>query len=58
MTKKKLYLTTKENYNTWNYVGDPLNPHTTLDVGTVVVDDKREIEVDDFGAYVIRYLKN
>ena len=52
---KKLYLT-KQNGDgkTWYYVGDPINPNTTFDVGMVEVPDRAEIRVDEFGAYVER----
>ena len=52
----KLYLTKQVNDITWNYIKDPLHPNTTLDVGLVNVEDKKEIRVDDFGAYVERIL--
>ncbi len=51
---KKFYLTKQQTDKLWNYVGDPINPHTTLDIGLVEVEDKSEIKVDNFGAYVIR----
>lgn len=51
---KKLYLTKQENGTQWNYIGDPLHPTSTLDVGIVTVLDKSEIRVDDYGAYVER----
>lgn len=53
---KKLYLTKQTSGDNWHYIGDPLNPHTTMDVGIVSVPDRCEIRVDDFGAYVVRTL--
>lgn len=52
--EKKYYLTKQENETLWNYIGDPLNANTTFDTGIVTVENKSEIRVDDFGAYVIR----
>lgn len=57
MIAKKLYLTKQENDKLWNYIGDPLNPNTTLDAGLVTVEDKSEIRVDDFGAYVTKFIE-
>lgn len=57
MIYKKLYLTTQENNTLWNYVGDPINPNTTLDVGLIEVQDRSEIRVDEFGAYITRPIK-
>lgn len=52
---KKLYLTKQQNMKgLWNYIGDPLHPNTTLDVGLVEVSDRSEIRVDEYGAYVER----
>lgn len=56
--EKKLYLTKQETKTQWNYIGDPLNPTTTLDTGLVTVEDKSEIKVDDFGAYITRNISN
>jgi hypothetical protein len=53
---KRLYITKETQDNYWHYVGDPLNPFTTLDVGLVKIEDKSEIKVDDYGAYVEREL--
>ena len=53
---KRFYLTTQATQTSWNYVGDPKNPNTTLDVGIITVEDKSEIRVDDFGMYVEREL--
>lgn len=55
--EKKYYLTSQETDKLWNYVGDPIHPNTTLDTGLVEV-DKEEIRVDQFGAYVIRFLES
>lgn len=52
--EKKYYLTKQETNTLWNYVGDPINRNTTLDCGLVSVEDKGEIRIDDFGAYVVR----
>ena len=52
--EKRFYLTTQEMNGYWNYVGDPLHPYTTLDVGLIKVEDRSETRVDDYGAYVIR----
>jgi len=52
---KKIYLTKQRgDGKTWDYVGDPLNPTTTFDMGMVEVLDRTEIRVDEFGAYVER----
>ena len=51
---KKLYLTTRQGMSSWHYIGDPVNPNTTFDVGTVEVADPSEIRIDHFGAYVER----
>lgn len=58
MIAKKYYLTKQENPTTWNYVGDPLHPNTTMDTGLVTVTEKAEIRVDEFGAYVTRFIEN
>ena len=50
---KRIYLTKQIDNKSWYYVGDPLNPNTTLDTGIINVDLK-EIRVDEFGAYVER----
>ncbi len=56
MKEKKYYLTKEEGVGKlWNYVGDPLNPNTTLDAGLIEV-YREEIRVDQFGAYVLRFL--
>jgi hypothetical protein len=55
MKDKKYYLTKQENSKLWNYVGDPLNPNRTLDAGLIEV-DREEIRVDEFGAYVRRFV--
>jgi hypothetical protein len=52
--EKKLYLTKQTSSTDWYYIGDPLNPHTTMDTGIVKVEDKSEIRIDEFGAYVVR----
>lgn len=52
-SEKRFYLTKEEGNGLWNYVGDPLNPNTTLDAGLIKV-DREEIKVDQFGAYVTR----
>lgn len=57
MQTKHFYLTKLESGTLWNYLGDPLNPNTTLDVGLVDVPDTSEIKVDNFGAYVVRFIK-
>ena len=53
---KKLYLTKEASQGMWHYIGDPLNPTSTMDTGLVTVKDKKEIKVDDFGAYVLRIM--
>lgn len=55
MEQKKYYITTQQTDKLWNYVGDPLNPTTTFDTGLVEV-DREEIRVDQFGAYVTRFI--
>lgn len=60
MTKqhmKKLYLTSQIDDSTWHYIGDPLNPFTTLDTG-IITCSRDEMRIDQFGAYVIRYIAN
>ena len=54
--EKKLYLTSAAQGKYWNYIGDPLHPNTTLDAGLVKVENRSEICVDDYGAYVIRFI--
>jgi len=56
MNIKKYYLTKYETGNLWNYVGDPINPNTTFDVGLIEVNTE-EIRVDQFGSYVTRYVQ-
>ena len=56
MKEKRLYLTKQETDRLWNYVGDPINPNTTLDVGLIEV-DREEIRVDQFGSYVTRFFE-
>jgi len=51
---KQLYLTKQEDGITWYYVGDPIHPNTTFDVGMVEVPDRTEIRMDEFGIYVER----
>ncbi len=53
---KRLYITAQATDKHWHYVGDPTSPNTTLDVGLVKIEDKSEIKVDDYGAYVEREL--
>ena len=53
--EKKYYLTKQETDTMWSYVGNPLEPNTTLDAGLVEV-DREEIRVDQFGAYVTRII--
>ena len=55
MLEKKYYLTTQINEKDWNYIGDPINPNTTMDAGIVKV-DRTEISVDMFGAYVTKLI--
>lgn len=55
MRAKKLYLTKQETAKLWNYVGDPLHPNTTMDVGLVTV-DLSEVRMDAYGLYVVRYI--
>ena len=54
---KRFYLTSRQTDKLWNYVGDPLNAHTTFDVGLISVPDVSEIRVDIFGPYVERLVK-
>lgn len=56
MKEKKLYLTKHETGKLWNYIGDPLNPRTTFDMGLIEVIDPSEIKVDTYGAYIIRLI--
>ncbi len=55
MIQKKFYITKQETEKLWNYVGDPLNANTTLDAGLIEI-DREEIRVDNFGAYVTRFI--
>ena len=55
---KRLYLTKQENDTTWNYVGDPLNPYTTLDVGIISGVTYEEMRVDQYGTYIEREFTN
>lgn len=55
---KRLYLTKQINSTQWHYVGDPINATTTFDVGVVAVEDKGEIRVDEYGAYVEKEFSN
>lgn len=55
METKRYYITKQETDKLWNYVGDPLHPYTTLDVGLVEV-DREDIRVDQFGAYVTKFI--
>ncbi len=52
---KRYYLTKQQTDKLWHSIGDPLNPHTTLDTGLIEV-DREEIKVDQFGAYVIKFI--
>ena len=56
--EKKLYLTKQVDNKMWYYVGDPLHPTSTLDIGAVSVIEKNEIKVDKYGAYVTRLINN
>lgn len=55
MKEKKFYITKQETEKLWNYIGDPLNPNTTLDAGLIEV-NREEIRVDQFGAYVSKFV--
>ena len=55
---KRFYLTKQAHGNCWHYVGDPLHPYTTFDVGFIGVEDLSEIRVDLFGMYVLRKVVN
>ncbi len=52
--EQKFYLTKKEGAKTWNYITDPVNPTGVQQMGTVVIEDRGEIRVDGYGAYVVR----
>lgn len=53
----KLYLTKEENNGLWNYLTDPINRFSPQPMGLVKV-DRSEIRVDEFGAYVTRFIDN
>lgn len=55
MREKKYYITKQETGKLWSYVGDPLHSNTTFDAGLIEVDTE-EIRVDQFGAYVIKFI--
>jgi hypothetical protein len=62
MTFKRYYLTKdtgiiKNDLEMWNYVGDPLNPNTTFDVGLIGI-KREEVRMDKFGVYVERPLES
>lgn len=57
MIAKHFYLTKEIGNGYWYYIGDPLNPHTTFDTGIVQVEDRTEIRVDNYGAYVVRFIE-
>jgi hypothetical protein len=57
MKEKKYYLTKQETGKLWSYVGEPMNPRMTLDAGLIEV-DREEIRVDEFGAFVRRFIPN
>lgn len=56
MKVQKFYLTKEENNNMWNYITDPLHPTSIQQMGLVEV-DRSEIRVDEFGAYVTRFVE-
>ena len=56
MTTQKFYLTKQENHKLWNYITDPVHPTSVQQMGLVEVEDKSEIRVDDYGAYVTRFV--
>jgi len=53
----KLYLTKQETSNSWNYITDPVHPFSVQQTGIVEV-DRSEIRVDEFGAYVTRFIND
>lgn len=55
MKAQKFYLTKQETGNMWNYLTDPINPTSVQETGLIEV-DRSEIRVDDFGAYVTRFV--
>lgn len=55
--EKKYYITKQETDTLWSYIGDPLHPNTTLDIGLVEV-QREEIRVDQFGAYVTKFISH
>lgn len=60
--KKKLYVTNKEGFLTAkrNDIGNPMIPKTTFycDSGIVIISDRSEIKVDEYGYYVEREFVN
>jgi len=56
MTVKKLYLTKQASNNQWYYVENPFESFTSFSNGIIQIDNKSEIRVDDYGAYVIRFI--
>ena len=56
MIAQKLYLTKEATSNSYHYITDPINPFSIQPMGIIEV-DKSEIRVDEFGAYVTRFIE-
>lgn len=54
---RRLYLTKEAGDDLWHWIGHPIRPTATFDVGLVRI-SRDEIKVDGFGAYVLRETGN
>ena len=56
MKEKKYYITKQETDKLWNFVGDPINPFSTMDAGLIEA-TREEMRVDQFGLYITRFIE-
>ena len=57
MKAQKLYLTKQESEKMWNYITDPLHPTSVQPMGLIDNVERSEIRVDEFGAYITRFVE-
>lgn len=55
MKNQRYYITKQVTNELWYYITNPLLPFSVQDTGMINV-DREEIRVDQFGAYVTRFL--
>ena len=57
MKAQKFYLTKLERPKLWHYITDPTHPTSVQQMGLIEIQDIGEVGVDDFGAYITRWVK-